>query len=419
MTRPESHSSLPKVVAVPAHLRKRIKNGCAYGLGLWVVLGVAVFAAHSAEGQTLTVLYNFAGSPDGAAPVAALVRDADGNLYGTTSGGGNNSGTVFEVSANGTETILYSFRGKKDGSQPWAGLVRDAQGNLYGTTSYGGAFNFGVVFEVTKTGKERVLYNFKGLPDGQHPVAGLVRDAAGNFYGTTSAGGGGNCNYGAGCGTVFMLSSTGTERVLHRFAGGTMDGGSPVAGLVRDASGNLYGTTYGGGASGLGTVFKVDPTGNETVLYSFAGYPSDGENPSAGLVWHAGNLYGTTQGGGAYRYGTVFRVTKTGRESVLYSFGGSLSDGQNPAAGVIGDAAGNLYGTTLGGGGTVCAGNGCGTVFQLTKHGKETLLCVFTVGNDASIPFAGVILDADGNLYGTTSNGGTARGPGTVFKLTR
>jgi uncharacterized repeat protein (TIGR03803 family) len=395
-----------------------MKNGCAYGLALWIALGLAVFAARSAEGQTLTVLYNFTGSPDGAAPVAGVVRDSEGNLYGTTLVGGNNSGTVFEVSANGTETILHSFRGKRDGSEPWAGLVRDPQGNLYGTTAYGGAFNFGVVFEVTKAGKERVLYSFAGLPDGQHPMAGLVRDAAGNFYGTTSAGGGGNCNYGAGCGTVFMLSNTGTETVLHSFAGGTMDGASPVAGLVRDASGNLYGTTYGGGASGLGTVFKVDPPGQETVLYSFAGYPTDGENPAAGLIWHAGNLYGTTSAGGAYSYGTVFRVTKTGRESVLYSFGGTSSDGRNPAAGLVGDAVGNLYGTTQAGGGTVCAGEGCGTLFKLTKRGKETVLCAFAAGNDASIPLAGVILDAEGNLYGTTSNGGTARGPGTLFKLT-
>lgn len=380
-------------------------------------LALAFFGSY-AEAQSLTVLYNFTGSPDGAAPFADLVRDSEGNLYGTTLVGGNNSGTVFEVSANGTETILHTFRGKRDGSEPWAGLVRDRQGNLYGTTGNGGAFNFGVVFEVTKAGKERVLYSFAGLPDGQHPMAGLVRDAAGNFHGTTSGGGGGNCNYGAGCGTVFMLSNSGTETVLHSFTGGTMDGATPVARLVRDASGNLYGTTNGGGASGLGTVFKVDPTGKETVLYSFAGYPTDGANPAAGLIWHAGKLYGTTSGGGAYSYGTVFRVTKTGGESVLYSFGGTLSDGRDPEAGLIGDAAGNLYGTTERGGGTICAGNGCGTVFKLTKDGKETVLCAFAVGNDASIPAAGVILDAEGNLYGTTSNGGTAGGPGTVFKLT-
>src|SRR5450631_3649040 len=257
-----------------AQSKKKIQQReLTHSLGFMFALALAFFGSY-AEAQSLTVLYNFTGSPDGAAPFADLVRDSEGNLYGTTLVGGNNSGTVFEVSANGTETILHTFRGKRDGSEPWAGLVRDRQGNLYGTTGNGGAFNFGVVFEVTKAGKERVLYSFAGLPDGQHPMAGLVRDAAGNFHGTTSGGGGGNCNYGAGCGTVFMLSKSGTETVLHSFTGGTMDGATPVARLVRDASGNLYGTTNGGGASGLGTVFKVDPTGKETVLYSYAGYPN-------------------------------------------------------------------------------------------------------------------------------------------------
>ena len=393
---------------------------------LAVVIGLAVFASPSAEAQTLTVLYNFAGSPDGSAPVAGLVRDAAGNLYGTTSVGGNNNGTVFEVSSQGTETILHTFRGKPDGSQPWAGLVRDAQGNLYGTTAYGGAFNFGTVFKVTPAGKERVLYSFTGAPDGATPFAGLIRDSAGNLYGTTSYGGSGTCTGGGqGCGTVFKLSASGTETVLHSFAGGT-DGERPMAGLVRDSAGNLYGTTAAGGGAncsdssvnGCGTVFRLSNTGVETVLHSFAGYPTDGESPYAGLIIGAkGNLYGTTVMGGAHGYGTVFKLTQAGKETLLYSFTGIGNDGISPSAGVVRNG-GNIYGTTQAGGGTGCAGDGCGTVFKLTNTGTETVLCAFEVGNDAAVPFAGLILDPAGNLYGTTSNGGTAGGPGTVFKLT-
>lgn len=215
MARPESELAVSKEAAGSAA----------------VVLGLALAAVPSAEGQTLTVLYNFTGSPDGAAPVAGVVRDAAGSLYGTTSVGGNNHGTVFEVSSQGTKKILHTFRGKPDGSQPWAGLVRDSPGNLYRTTAYGGRFNFGTVFKVTKAGKERVLYSFRGSPDGATPFAGLIRDSAGNLYGTTSYEGSGTCKGtgGQGCGTVFMVSASGTETVLHNFAGGT-DGERPVAG---------------------------------------------------------------------------------------------------------------------------------------------------------------------------------------------
>jgi uncharacterized repeat protein (TIGR03803 family) len=386
-----------------------------HSLVFMFVLALALFSPY-AQAQSLTVLYEFTGSPDGAGSYARLVQDSTGNLYGTTPIGGTNNGTVFEVSSQGTETLLHTFSGKRDGFGPGAGLVIDASGNLYGTTTYGGTHNFGTVFKLNKAGKKTVLYNFSGAPDGANPWTDLVRDAAGNLYGTTTAGGSGNCNGGSGCGTVFMVSANGTEKVVHSFAGGVADGQTPFAGLLRDAAGNLYGTTYGGGTAGYGTVFELSATGMETILHNFAGYPTDGQSPEAVLVRDAaGNLYGTTLEGGAHAYGTVFKLSKTGKEKLLYSFG-TGTDGKNPAAGLVRDTAGNLYGTTQAGGGTGCNGNGCGTVFELTKARVEKVLYSFDTANAGAVPFAALILDAAGDLYGTTSNGGA--GFGTVFKIT-
>jgi uncharacterized repeat protein (TIGR03803 family) len=409
-------------------MKERRYLRCNQALAFMAVLVMAMVAARPAEAQTLSVLYNLKGSPDGSSPTAGLVRDAAGNLYGTTHVGGTNNGTVFEISSQGTERILHAVKGIPDGSEPWGALVRDQAGNLYGTTSNGGAFNFGMVFKVTPTGQETVLYSFSGPPDGATPFAGLIRDSAGNLYGTTSAGGSGTCNIGGlvGCGTVFMVSASGTETVLYSFAGGT-DGLRPMASLLRDPAGNLYGTTTQGGAahcsdfsvSGCGTVFMLSKTGIETVLHSFAGYPDDGEGPWADLIFGAkGVLYGTTMMGGAYGDGTVFKVKVANhKETVMYSFSGGSTDGANPAGGLTRDAAGNFYGITQAGGGAVCAGSGCGTIFMLDKNGKETVLCSFAVGNDASVPAGDLVRDSGGNLYGTTSNGGTSGGPGTVYKL--
>ena len=303
------------------------------------------------------------------------------------------------------EKVLYSFRGKADGRFPYAGLVRDAAGNLYGTTYQGGAYGLGTVFKLSKTGKKTVLHSFARTGgDGANPEAGLVRDAAGNLYGTTPYGGA------SGYGTVFMLDTTGKETVLYSFTGTGGDGAEPLFGyLVRDAAGNLYGTTEGGGASGYGTVFMLDETGNETVLYSFTGTGGDGTEPAAGLVRDAaGNLYGTTKSGGASGYyGTVFMLDTTGKETVLHSFDGS--DGADPLAGLVRDAAGNLYGTTN-------SGDGYGTVFMLDETGKETVLHSFKrPSREGAYPF-GLVRDAKGNLYGTTFEGG-ASGLGTVFML--
>ena len=315
-------------------------------LALAIMLVPAVLGTRSAQAQTYTesVLYSFTGPPDGANPFAGLVRDAQGNLYGTTAGGGDlacggglGCGTVFKLDTTGKETVLYSFTGTGgDGSYPEAGLVRDAQGNLYGTTAWGGVFNgigYGTVFKVDTTGKETVLANFGSPYYGLLPVAGLVRDAQGNLYGTTEYGGNGpwSCNYAhfSGCGVVFKVDTTGGE-MLHIFTGTGGDGAYPRAGLVLDAQGNLYGTTWAGG----------DPA---------------------------------CESDGIYGCGTVFKVDTTGEETVLYSFTGTGGDGAYPRAGLVRDAQGNLYGTTYAGGDPACiAGTGCGTVFKLTPAAVTT-----------------------------------------------
>jgi uncharacterized repeat protein (TIGR03803 family) len=306
-----------------------------------------------------------------------------------------------------TESVLYTFTGTTTGFHPAAGLVRDPEGNLFGTTYQGGntgcgGLGCGTVFEVTRSGVETVLHTFTGAPDGATPAADLILDTAGNLYGTTQYGGA-SC-----CGTVFQLTPTGEETILHSFTG-EADGGVPSAGLLRDGEGNLYGTTQYGGAS-YGTVFELTPGGILKVLYTFTG-GADGGAPLGGLVPWNGNFYGTTADGGAFRLGTVFEVTRKGEEIVLHSFSGG-SDGVSPFAGLIPDKEGNLYGTTLGGGGSGCSGGGCGTVFEVTQSGAETVLYSFSGGG----PVAGLVRDSQGNFYGTTETGGSAF-EGTVFKL--
>jgi uncharacterized repeat protein (TIGR03803 family) len=375
----------------------------------------------TAQAQTYSesVLYSFTGAPDGVYPNAGLVLDSTGNLYGTTKFGGTGFGTVFEVSAAGPETVLHSFTGAPDGAFPRAGLVRDSAGNLYGTT-YGGGLapsDSGTVFKVDPAGIETVLYSFRGGGDGRSPKAGLIRDAAGNLYGTTSRGGAG--------GTIFKLDPSDTETVLYRFAG-PPDGADSSAGLVRDAAGNLYGTA-GGGASvacfgGCGMVFKLDTAGTETALYSFNGGEEgpDGAFPLGSLVMDsAGNVYGTTEIGGTHGAGTVFAVSPAGIETVLYNFTRG-ADGGVPVAGLVRDEAGNLYGTTSGGG-----AHGVGTVFKLSPSGAETVLYSFAGAPDGASPEAGLVRDKAGNFYGTTYHGGTGKcrhigvglGCGTVFRL--
>jgi uncharacterized repeat protein (TIGR03803 family) len=352
---------------------------------------------------------------------------------------------VFKLDPSGTETPLYDFSGGADGANPHAGLIRDAVGNLYGTTSFGGntssscpygSTGCGVVFKLDPSGTETVLHTFSGGTDGANPYAGLIRDAAGNLYGTTSFGGNtsSSCPYGStGCGVVFKLDPTGQHyRVLYPFSGGA-DGSAPEAGFVRDAAGNLYGTTGNGGSScsvciyGCGVVFKLVAAGNETVLSTFSG-GADGSGPGPNRLIRdpSGNLYGTTSSGGNTSSscpvgiyggcGVVFKLDPSGKETVLYTFSGG-ADGWESLGGLIRDRAGNLYGTTGFGGNFSgsCNTYGCGMLFKLDPSGKETILHSLGGGTDGFFPEAG-LLQYKGSLYGTAEGGGNYWS-GVVFKL--
>jgi uncharacterized repeat protein (TIGR03803 family) len=381
---------------------------------------------------TKSVLYRFTAVNDGTGPLAGVIFDSAGNLYGTTEQGGGTScngfagcGTAFELtpaSSGWKETVLYRFTGGNDGFAPYAGLILDAAGNLYGTT-LGAGNGLGTAFELMPGSSgwtEIVLHTFTGGTDGANPAAGLIFDKVGNLYGTTLQGGD-STDCSGGCGTVFELtpSSSGwTENVLHAFNGGaSTDGHLCYTGLIFDANGNLYGTTIEGGSTGAGTAFELTPTSagwNETLVYSFPG--GNGANDPGTLVFdQAGNLYSEALGG-ADALGVLFELTNTSggwTGSILHAF--KTVDGENPYSGLIFDTAGNLYGTTEFGG-----AHSYGSVFELkaTSIGwSEKILYSFKGGNDGSQPKAGLVLDTVGDLYGTTNQGG-GHAAGTVFKLT-
>ena len=387
---------------------------------LWLAIALSAMAlcAVAAQGQTFTTLFSFNNS-NGANPQGSLIMDAQGNLYGTTSSGGTYSfGTVFKLDPSGNEAVLHSFAGDlSDGGTPVANLILDASGNLYGTTYQGATpSGGGTVFKLDPAGNETILHGFSMGSDGGNPECGLVMDAQGNLYGTTFGGG----DYGFG--TVFKVDPSSNETVLHSFTGGS-DGWMPYAGLIMDAEGTLYGTTFSSNApdQGNGVVFKMDLAGSETVLYTFTG-GRDGQWPQATLIMDAArNLYGTTLFGGnldcnsGQGCGTVFKVDPSGNETVLHTFMGG-TDGSGPAASLIMDQQGNLYGTTVYGG-----NYGWGTVFKVSASGNEIVLYSFTGGNDGMQPIGGLVMDAANNLYGTTNGGGDSNncygGCGTVFKL--
>jgi uncharacterized repeat protein (TIGR03803 family) len=258
----------------------------------------------------------------------------------------------------------------------------------------------------------RILYSFGASPsDGRNPQAGLIMDNAGNLYGTTYGGGA------IGAGTIFKISPDGTQTILHSFSGSPVDSVNPVGPLTMDGAGNLYGTTNGGGTTDLGTVFKLNVDGTHTVLHRFAGGPADGSYPSGGLVLDStGNLFGTTSGGGAAGNGTVFRISATGSASVVHSFVGGGTDGRIPRSGLMMDGAGNLYGTTVGGGVGIYD---FGTVFKITSAGTASVAYTF-LGTDGAGPQARVTIDGSGNLYGTTTSAGSATvlSSGVAFKIT-
>ncbi len=404
----------------------------------------ATLASQPAQAEKFKVLHTFHGK-DGAFPGGQLVRDAAGNFYGTTIFGGKGCtlptkgcGTAFKLDKTGKQVWVHTFNGS-NGSTPYAGLLLKKGGNLYGTTNLGGdtqcyTYGCGTVFKLDRAGKETLLYQFKGrLGDGSYPEALLIADSAGNLYGTTYMGGESDL------GAVFKLDTANNETILYNFKGpigGGGDGAYPVAGVISDAAGNLYGGTGAGGTDGKGAVFEVDRAGNETLLYSFSG-GLDGAGPAEVLLTgSAGNLYGTTQDGGyavcGYYCGSVYELSPQGgwRETTLYTFCSltNCEDGEEPMTGpLVRDKHGNLYGTTYVGGRYTCSTNGlgCGVVFKLDSSGKETVIYNFTGGTDGAFPIAGLTMDSVGNLYGTASQGGDLKCPqgngqgcGTVFEIT-
>jgi uncharacterized repeat protein (TIGR03803 family) len=381
------------------------------------VLGLVAMATPTAHAQTFSVVHNFTGGNDGGNPINGFTS-AGKILYGTTSVGGTfNSGVVFKLNESGVETVLHNFAGGTDGATPQGELIRKG-GILYGTTTAGGASGAGTVFKVTGK-KETVLYSFAGGTDGAFPEAGLTMDAAGNLYGTTSQGGAN------GKGTVFELvapktnGGSWTESVLYSFGTGT-DGSIPVGGVSFDSAGNLYGTTSAGGTYGLGTVFQLVPgtVWTENILHDFQN-ANDGSIPYGGLISDKkGNFYGVaTQGGagGDDGGGTIFELTPSGGSwtfTVLYSLPGWGISGSY--RNLILDASGNLYGTTH------CDGAyNAGTVYELTPSGATwtyNVLYTFTGGTDGLYSFSNLVLN-DGKLYGTTKYGG-ADGNGVIFEVT-
>lgn len=371
--------------------------------------------------------------------------DPFGNLYGTTLYGGSHTsaaycessgstgcGAVFKLTTDGKESLLYSFNApdgpatENSGYFPVAGLALDSEGDLYGTTELGGNLQdcsgdgyvgCGVVFKLSGT-KETVMYSFTGRRDGAFPLGGVVLDANRAFYGTASSGGDQTCQ----CGVVFKLSDR-ELTILHSFEGAP-DGAEPVAGVTIDSNGNLYGTTQNGGDidcdypyEDCGVVFKLAGK-KETILHAFKGTP-DGDHPQASpFIDTTGNLYGTTVWGGeGYSVGTVFEMKRDGKEDILHRFRVNYQrqhDGIYPYSSLVRDAQGNLYGTTQEGGD---CGTAAGTVFEITTDGKEKILHSFCGTDDGAYPSGNLITDEKGNLYGTAPNGGLY-GNGVVFMIT-
>jgi len=361
---------------------------------------VVLTLAASAQAQTFADIYNFTGS-SGANPLTGVIEDSSGNLYGTTySGGSALNGVVYEVSSSGAETVLYNFTGSADGGSPVAPVIRDSKGNLYGTAVYDGSDHCGVVFKLDTAGTETVLHSFaSGTSDGCAPAQGLVMDRKGNLYGTTNSGGAYNM------GTVFKLARNRAETLLHSFAGGASDGAYPDYGhLLIDKAGDLYGVTPAGGSSGKGggkgVLYKLTAKGKLTLLHRF-GRGADGCYPSGSVnMDNAGNLYGITGSCGSSDVGTVWKASHKGAETILHNFAGGTSDGCNPLAGVVLDSKGNLYGNT-----EACGAYGYGTVWKLSAKGTLTLLHSFD-DSDGEWVVGELLRTAKGELLGTTYQGG-------------
>ena len=409
-------------------------------------LGVFLFLAVLGNASTFKVIYSFGarGPSDAASPYAPLTKDTLGNLYGTTPVGGvYGTGTVFTLvpGSNGTwkEKILHSFTNGTDGGYPMAGVILDTAGNIYGTTQQGGiessncgSGSCGVVFELVKASnwQENVLYSFTGNEDGSGSVAPLLFDSAGNIYGTAEGGGTFvGCYF--GCGVAFELekSSSGwTEKVLHTFTDWPTDGSYPTAGFIWDGV-DLLGTTRSGGVGPCcggydgGTIFQLSPNADgswiETLFYTFCAKAdcADGTMPWGGVVLTKGNMFGTTSTGGSMGYGVLYERLTSGSTMTRFSFGGA--GGQSPMGPIV-LGQGAVYGVTQEGGSTTSTcppfQGGNGVVYKLAPQVGETVLHSFTGGADGCIPQANLIADASGHLYGTTQLGGKF-GADVVFEV--
>ena len=398
---------------------------------LVLLLVLITATAIVSQAQTFTSLFQFDYTNGGFPQPTALVQGADGNFYGTTFVGGTyHLGTIFKITPAGVHTLLASFDGPK-GVHPYAGLVQGSDGNFYGTSggfgfstpNHNPVFSAGNVYEITPQGVLRTVYSFcanTSCIDGSEPHGALLQASDGNFYGTTSLGGAHTY------GTVFEVTSTGTLTSLYSFCSlaNCADGSHPYAGLMQGLDGDFYGTTYDGGAHGGGSVFKITAAGGLTTLYSFCSLAAcaDGSHPYGSVVQGAdGNFYGTTYTGGATNQGTVFRLTGEGVLTTLFSFTGT--SGANPYAGLVLGTDNNSYGTTQNGG-----ADNRGTIFEITATGTFTKLydfCSQAECFDGAYPRGGLVQGSDGTFYGTTQNGGINagcllcgdNGEGTIFSL--
>jgi uncharacterized repeat protein (TIGR03803 family) len=354
------------------------------------------------------VVYAFSGGTDGRYPDSGLTTGGDGNFYGTTTyGGANDLGTVFKITSDGVHTVLYSFTGGPgDGQNPASGLELGNDGAFYATTTAGGAFGLGTFYEITLDGKETMLYSFGGNGGGATPQ-GLTLLADGNFYGTTTSGGANNL------GTVYRITPTGVQTVLYSFATG-LDGQSPAAGLAGNGDGYLYGVAFYGGIDNLGTIFRIAPDGTGyATLHSFAGGSTDGQYPGVKLRHVSdGTLWGSTGGGGANGLGTIFRYDpSSGAISIMHSFAGAPDDGSQPSCRLRVGNDGNLYGATFYGGTF-----DLGTFFQITPTGLLTTIYSFAGGTDGQNPNSSLLITSDGEFYGTTITGGLTNS-GTIYHI--
>ncbi len=366
---------------------------------------LAGVAARPAQGQTFTVLHSFTDGSDGANPEGALIQDSTGNLYGTASGGGEDrSGVVYEISTAGTETVLYSFKGGKDGAGPTTSLVRDREGNLYGAALIGGSDDYGTIFRIDASGKEEVLHSFGSIKDdGCYPAQGLVMGESGVLFGTTAQCGSHNR------GTIFKVDGARNFTILHSSIQ-SPDGGRPYDGhLTMDKLGNLYGLTTGGGHN-QGVVYKLSRDGRFSLLHSFKGGTEDGCNPYGSVMQdQAGNLYGTTPDCGSNGYGVIWKLSKTGKETILHNFAGGTEDGCQPRGGLTRDSQGNFYGVTY-----ECGTNDYGALYELSASGTYTVLHSFDE-SDGADSTAEVLWTTSGTLYGAAQDGG-AYGWGTMWE---